>query len=80
MTDRITKALDRLSDKERKKIKATLRLIELGRLDGMDIKKLKAREDVYRVRKGDIRIIFLKADFETYILAIERRSGTTYSF
>jgi len=78
MTDRITKSLDKMSAKERKRLEAVIRLIELGRLDGMDIKKLKGQKDIYRVRKGDMRIIFVKTDFETYILAVERRTDTTY--
>jgi mRNA-degrading endonuclease RelE of RelBE toxin-antitoxin system len=78
MTDRITKVLSKMAAKERKKIEAVMDLVERGRLDGMDIKKLQGREDIYRVRKGDIRIIFLKTDFETHILAVERRTDTTY--
>jgi len=78
MTDRITKSLDKMSVKERKRLEAVMKLIELGRLDGMDIKKLKGQKDIYRVRKGDMRIIFVKTDFETYILAVERRTDTTY--
>jgi mRNA-degrading endonuclease RelE of RelBE toxin-antitoxin system len=78
MTDRITKSLDKMSVKERKRLEAVMKLIELGRLDGTDIKKLKGQKDIYRVRKGDMRIIFVKTDFETYILAVERRTDTTY--
>jgi len=52
MTDRITKSLDKMSVKERKRLEAVMKLIELGRLDGMDIKKLKGQKDIYRVRKG----------------------------
>jgi mRNA-degrading endonuclease RelE of RelBE toxin-antitoxin system len=80
MTDRLTKFLDKLTAKEKKRIASVLSLIERGRFDGMDVKKLQGHENIYRVRKGDIRIIIFKADFETYILAIERRSDTTYSF
>lgn len=78
MTDRITKALNKLSDKEQSRLKIVLNLIRLGRFDGMDVKKLKGRDDVYRVRKGDMRIIYIKTDFETHILAVERRTDTTY--
>jgi mRNA-degrading endonuclease RelE of RelBE toxin-antitoxin system len=78
MTDRITKALNKLTDKERNKLKETLNLISLGRLDGMDIKKLKGRDDVYRIRKGEMRIIFIKTDREINILSLERRTDNTY--
>ena len=77
MTDRIEKALNKLSGKEQAKLKEIINLIRLGKLDGSDLKKLKGRKDVYRIRKGDMRVIFIKKDFDTYILAVERRSDTT---
>jgi mRNA-degrading endonuclease RelE of RelBE toxin-antitoxin system len=79
MTDRIDKALNRLSEKEKIKLKEIINLIRLGELDGLDLKKLKGRKDVYRIRKGDMRIIFIKKDFDTYILSVERRTDTTYN-
>jgi len=78
MTDQIEKVLNKLSEKEKAKLKQIIDLIRLGRLDGLDLKKLKGRKDVYRVRKGDMRVIFIKKDFDTYILAVERRTDTTY--
>jgi mRNA-degrading endonuclease RelE of RelBE toxin-antitoxin system len=78
MTDRIDKALNQLSDKENNKLKEIIGLIRLGRLDGMDLKKLKGRKDVYRIRKGNMRIIFIKKDLDTFILSVERRTDTTY--
>lgn len=44
---------------------------------GLDLKKLKGRNDVFRVRKGKIRIIFRKTETIS-ILAIERRSDNSY--
>ena len=78
MTDRITKVLDKMPERERKKLEAIMELVELGQLDGMDVKKLKGRKDIYRIRKGEMRILFIKNNFETYILAVERRTDTTY--
>ena len=76
--DRIEKALRKLSEKERAALGVVLRAILAGRLDGLDVKKLKGREDVYRVRKGELRVIFQKRDDTFTVLTIERRSETTY--
>ncbi len=77
--DRITKALKKLSKKEREILKTTLNNILAKNLAGLDIKKLKGHEHIYRVRKGNLRIIYrVTPNDETTVLAIERRSDTTY--
>jgi len=78
--DKISKALRRLTAKEREKIKETLVKIKTGDFFGLDLKKLNDREDVFRVRKGNLRIIF-RADKnkKIFILAVERRNDNTYS-
>ena len=79
--DKIEKALKNLSVKERVWIKEIIRRLQKGNLSGLDVKKLKGRDDVFRVRKGDIRIIY-RSDSEgaTFVLAIEGKSDTTYNF
>lgn len=80
MPDKIEKALRKLSEKERGRLKSLLLLIKSGTLNGLDLAKLKGTDDIYRVRKGDLRVIFRKTkDDVIMILAIERRSDTTYS-
>jgi mRNA-degrading endonuclease RelE of RelBE toxin-antitoxin system len=76
--DKIQKALAKLSDKERSLIKDILQKLSFGKIDGLDMKKLKECKDIYRVRKGKIRIIYRQADKIFYILTIERRSDNTY--
>lgn len=80
MVDRIRKTLRQLSPKERVQIKEAMRKVIMNDLQGCDIKKLQGRDDVYRVRKGAIRIIFRKSSLgkENVIVAVERRSDTTY--
>lgn len=57
-----------------------LERVRTGRMESMDVKKLKARDDIYRARKGDLRVIFRRADDgQIFILAVERRSNTTYN-
>lgn len=78
MVDRIDKALRRLALKERRAIGELAVRIQKGGLAGLDIKKLRGTDDIYRVRKGDLRIIFRKSADDVFILAIERRNDTTY--
>lgn len=81
MVDKISKVLDKLTDKEKNQIKMILKDLLAGRYANYDLKKLKGRDDIYRVRKGKIRIIYrLDDDKQIYLLAIERRNDTTYNF
>ena len=78
--DKISKALAHLTQAEKEVVKSILLRIKDGSLLGLDIKKLKNTEDIYRVRKGRLRIIFQKKEAEKYnILTIERRSDNTYN-
>ncbi|MDP1706694.1 MAG: type II toxin-antitoxin system RelE/ParE family toxin [bacterium] len=78
--DQIKKALRKLTDGERERIKAILLNLQSGRLADLDIKKLKGRNDIFRARKGDWRIIYRSYGKQIFILAIERRSEKTYKF
>ena len=79
--DILQKALSGLSQKERDLVKEALVLLQSGKNDALDLKKLKGRDDIYRVRKGSIRIIFRRDNKnKIFILTIERRSDTTYNF
>lgn len=80
MTDRLQKNLNRLTEKERQKIKKILFLIKAGNFNGLDVKKLKNRQDIFRVRRGDLRIIFKKSKTDIFILAVERRCEAAYDF
>ncbi len=77
--DRIEKALSRLSAFERGKIKHILSQLHSGSATHLDIKKLKGRNDIFRVRRGSIRIIYrIGKNKAITVLAIERRSENTY--
>lgn len=80
MTDKIAKSLNKLTGKEKRQIKIILQDLLNGKYENYDLKKLKGRNDIYRVRKGRIRIIYrVLENGEIYLLAIERRSDTTYN-
>lgn len=77
--DRIAKALKRLSESEKKIVEVALSAIKNNNFSGLDIKKLKGYENIFRARKGKIRIIYrLTQENDIMILTIERRSETTY--
>jgi mRNA-degrading endonuclease RelE of RelBE toxin-antitoxin system len=45
----------------------------------MDIKKLRGYDDIFRVRKGSLRVMYRKdTKREIFVLAIERRGEDTY--
>lgn len=81
MPDKIEKALRKLSAREREQLKLILQQVQSGQFQDLDVKKLKNRDDMYRVRKGSLRIIFHKdKKGQIFILSLERRSDTTYHF
>jgi mRNA-degrading endonuclease RelE of RelBE toxin-antitoxin system len=78
--DKISKALKNLSDKEKKAVKFILSKITINNLAGLEVKKLKGHKNIYRIRKGDIRIIYLSQNNNIKLLTIERRGDNTYNF
>lgn len=76
--DEIEKALRKLAEGQRQDFLRLMYRIASGDLAHLDVKKLKGRDDVFRVRKGKYRIIFMKTKGEHIILSIERRNDTTY--
>ena len=78
--DKISKSLSKLTPKERKQVKSILACLNRGNKTGLDIKKLKGREDIFRIRKGSVRIIYKIDKKNILVLVIERRNDTTYSF
>lgn len=78
MTDKIQKLLSRLSSKEREIVKLLILRIKLDDVSGLDIKQLKGHTDLFRVRKGRIRIVYRKTPKDFLIVRIDRRNEKTY--
>lgn len=72
--DKIQKALAKLNSREKKKLKSILLQIERNNFKNLDLKKLKDRKDIFRIRKDRIRIIVHKKDGTIKILSIEKRN------
>ncbi len=81
MADKIAKALNKLSDRERKAAKLIFEDIARGAVNRYDLKKLKGHGNIFRIRKGKLRIIYRIDEFGgVFILTVERRSEHTYNF
>ena len=75
----LKKLLSRFNRKEREIIELMIGKIISRNWDDLDIKKLKGYHDIFRLRKGDIRIIYQIINKKIYILNIANRKETTYN-
>ena len=76
--DRIEKLFQRISKKDRCAIELALAKIFSGDFSGLDKKRLRKFQYIYRVRVGDYRIIYYHKDNEIILKAIRRRDEKTY--
>lgn len=76
--DKNLKFLKKLSNKEFKLVEKALQMIVLRDTSSLDVKKLSGYRDIYRIRTGTIRVIFLDTGDYTEILEISRRSEKSY--
>ena len=76
--DKITKLLERLNPKEHERMIKVVVDIIAGKTAHYDSKKLKGHANLYRIRAGDIRVIYLDLNSERNIISIDRRSEKTY--
>lgn len=80
MGSNLKKLLSRFNKREREVIELLIGKIVSFKWDALDVKKLRGYRDVFRVRKGNIRIIYRVQASQILVLAIERRSEGTYKF
>ena len=76
--DKIQKFLQKLSLGERKVVENIITKILSHEIKNLDVKKLSGQEGYFRVRKGTIRIIFIKESDCIRIVSIGRRNSSTY--
>ena len=76
----LKKLLSKFSKGEQKTIESLIESVFSLNWKNLDIKKLKGHQNFFRIRKGNLRIIFSKEKREIFIIAIERRNETTYKF
>lgn len=79
MTTKLQKFLSKLSKSERQTVDKTIEMIVCGKLKSLNPAKLSGTQNVYRVRRGRIRIIFRKsANKEAEIIQVSKRNEKTY--
>jgi mRNA-degrading endonuclease RelE of RelBE toxin-antitoxin system len=79
MVDRLTKFLRKQPDDLRRLVLALIDGILSGQLKDGDVKKLKGKQSLYRLRKGRIRIIFEKRPEGFFVKKVTLRDDNTYS-
>ncbi len=80
MSSDLEKFLAKVTGKEKKILAGIIEKIIDKNLKGLDVKKLAGYDNIFRVRKGDFRIVFKTTKTDIKILFIDKRSDTTYSF
>lgn len=78
MSDKIKKALAKLSAKDLEIIKLLILRIQLGDELGLNISRLKGHADLYRVKKGRLRVVYRKNGDMFKIIKIDLRNEKTY--
>lgn len=77
--DKIEKALEKLTEKERQIVKEILTRLINNNITGINLEKMKGEKDIFRVRKSRIRIIYrVGANNQIFLLKIDRRNEKTY--
>jgi len=76
--DKLSKAIKKLTKKDAEKVTNVIELLMGGDSESLDIKKLKRFTDIFRVRTGQIRVIFRKQKDEIFILSIGKRDDSPY--
>ena len=77
--NKLDKFLSKLDKKARFVVEEEMSRIVSNQLSGLDLKKLKDGQNLYRVRVGRIRIIFERTKSANLIKDISYRDGNTYS-
>lgn len=76
--DKIAKFLKKLTPKERSLIEELIVKLLKGETDDLDTKKLKGFDDIFRVRLGNIRVMYRKTKADIIVIEISRRNENTY--
>lgn len=76
----LKRLLSKFNKEERRVLEFLIEKVISFNWQNLDVKKLRGYKDIFRVRKGKIRIIFMKNEKNIVILSIERRHENTYKF
>ena len=71
ISKKATKYLARLDTLQRERVYSKLQLLGEGLFDRLDIKMMQGFSDIWRLRIGDVRVIYRKEDDILYISIID---------
>ncbi len=72
MTKDLEHGIEEMSANERKELKSLLTCIATENLEGLLLEKLKVRNDIFRIRQGNLRVLYQQKDDGIAVLAVER--------
>ena len=76
----IDKFIDKLNSKDKIKVLGIIEQIKKGEISGFNIKKLKGKDNFYRVRKMQFRFIYeVSADNSLHVIDVSRKDDNTYN-
>ena len=75
----LEKLLSKFNKEDRKILEYLISRVTSLNWRSLNIKKLKGHQDIFRLRKGRIRIIFIKIGKNIRVINIERRKENTYN-
>ena len=79
--NKIEKFIRKLSSDRQIEVAILIKQIVSGNWFGLNVKKLQGKEDLFRVRRGNIRVIFSKDnDGVTMIKKLQYKNDNTYKF
>ncbi|MBL7045298.1 MAG: hypothetical protein ISR98_01730 [Parcubacteria group bacterium] len=78
--DKVSKFLKRLSKQERLKLRTVIKSVLDGKIKDLDVKKLSGYQNIFRVRVGDMRVVFENNDGSMNLIFVGRKSDKTYKF
>lgn len=77
--DKIDKALVKLTKKQRDQLFTKFNLLCIGQFEGLNIKKMKGYRNLYRLRVGNVRLIYKQTvGKQPVIMYIGKRDDQTY--
>ena len=75
---KIEKFLRKLSPSNRQIVKEALVKVLSSDLQGLNVKKLKGHQGLFRVRIGNVRIVFSQEEGVIYVVFIGKRGSSGY--
>lgn len=76
--DKISKVIKKLSTKDAELVSKMIDRLISGDIKELNVKRLKGFDDIFRIKKGKIRIIFKKERNDIKIVSISKRNEKTY--